>query len=207
MERSALGAAATPEPVAETKGTRTRQRLLDLAIERFGSQGHRATSVSEIARAAGLTQAAVYAYFDNKDSLFVSAVDADATSLVIDAHDALTGTPVREIPQTFLVNLYLRLDDHPLARRVLAGQEPEVLPRLIDLPAIRMATRLIVQDMQAGQEAGEVRRDIDPAVLGDGVEAMILSLLLATVQSDGLYTPRYQDGVYAAFDAMLKPAP
>ena len=47
---------------------------------------------------------------------------------------------------------------------------------------------------------------VDAAVLCDGVEAMILSLLLATVQSDGLYTPRYQDGVYAAFDAMLKPS-
>ena len=179
--------------------------MLDLAIERFGSQGHRVTSVSEIARAAGLTQAAVYAYFDNKDSLFVSAVDADATSLVIDAHDAVAGTPILELLQAFLVNLYLRLPDHPLARRVLNGQEPEVLPRLIDLPAIRMATRLIVADMRSGQEAGDVRTDIDATVLGDGVEAMILSLLLATVQSDGLYTPRYQEGVYAAFDAMLKP--
>ena len=193
------------EDIVGTKGARTRQRLLELAIERFGSQGHRATSVSEIARAAGLTQAAVYAYFDNKDSLFVSAVDADATSLVIDAHDAVAGTPIRGLLQEFLVNLYLRLPEHPLARRVLAGQEPEVLPRLIDLPAIRMATRLIVEDIRVGQETGEVRTDVDATVLGDGVEAMILSLLLATVQSEGLYTPRYQNGVYAAFDAMLKP--
>jgi AcrR family transcriptional regulator len=202
MQMSDLGADGAADT---TKGGRTRQRLLELAIERFGSQGHRGTSVSEIARAAGLTQAAVYAYFDSKDSLFVSAVDTDATSLVIDAHDALAGTPIRELLQAFLVNLYVRLPDHPLARRVLAGQEPEVLPRLIDLPAIRMATRLIVQDVRAGQAAGEVRTDIDAEVVGDGVEAMILSLLLATVQSDGLYTPRYQDGVNAAFDAMLKP--
>jgi len=199
-----LGTERAPDG-AESKGTRTRQRLLELAIERFGTQGLRATSVSEIARAAGLTQAAVYAYFDNKDSLFVSAVDADATSLVIAAHDAVAGTPVCKIPQAFLVGLYVRLPEHPLARRVLAGQEPEVLPRLIDLPAIHMASRLIVEDMRAGQERGEVRTDIDASLVGDGVEAMILSLLLATVQSDGLYTPRYQDGVYAVFDAMLKP--
>ncbi len=161
--------------------------------------------MSAIARAAGLTQAAVYAYFDNKESLFVAAVDADATSLVIDAHDAVAGTPIRQLLQAFLVRLYVRLPDHPLARRVLNGQEPEVLPRLIDLPAIRMATSLIVEDMRVGQAVGEVRTDIDAAVVGDGVEAMILSLLLATVQSEGLYTPRYQAGVEAAFDAMLKP--
>ena len=46
-------------------------------------QGYRTTSVSEIARAAGLTQATAYAYFDNKESLFVAAVDVDA----IDAGD------------------------------------------------------------------------------------------------------------------------
>ena len=51
--------------------------------------------------------------------------------------------------------------DHPLARRVLAGLEPEVLPRLIDLPAIRLATDLIVDDIRASQEAGLVRDDID----------------------------------------------
>lgn len=202
MQLSDLEAGAPDEG---TKGGRTRQRLLELAIARFGSQGHRATSVSEIARAAGLTQAAVYAYFDNKEALFVAAVDADATALVITAHDAVAGTPVRELLQAFLVNLYVRLPEHPLARRVLAGQEPEVLPRLIDLPAIRMATRLIVDDVRAGQDRGEVRTDIDAEVVGDGVEAMILSLLLATVQSNGLYTPRYQGGVNAAFDAMLKP--
>ena len=64
---------------AATKGERTRQRLLALAIEHFGDRGYRATSVSEIARAAGVTQATAYAYFDNKESLFVAAVDDDAT--------------------------------------------------------------------------------------------------------------------------------
>ena len=48
----------TDDAEPATKGERTRRRLLELAIERFGERGYRATSVSEIARAAGLTQAA-----------------------------------------------------------------------------------------------------------------------------------------------------
>ena len=68
-----------------TKGERTRLRLLELAIERFGERGYRATSVSEIARAAGLTQAAAYAYFPSKEALFDAAVDADAAPLVEEA--------------------------------------------------------------------------------------------------------------------------
>ena len=47
--------------MTETKGERTRRRLLELAVRRFADEGYRATSVSAIARDAGITQAAVYA--------------------------------------------------------------------------------------------------------------------------------------------------
>jgi len=195
--------AVAPGPV--TKGERTRQRLLELAIEHFGRQGYRTTSVSEIARAAGLTQATAYAYFDNKESLFVAALDVDASTLVTEAHRALTGVPAREKLVAYLVELYDGLERRPLARRVLAGLEPEVLPHLIDLPAIRLATDLMVNDLRASQDLGLVRGDIDVAAVGIGVEAMILSMLIGAVQSGGVFNPRYQTGVVAAFEAMLKP--
>jgi len=188
-----------------TKGERTRRRLLALAIEHFGASGYRSTSVSEIARAAGVTQATAYAYFDNKESLFVAALDVDASTLVTEAHRALTGVPAREKLVAYLVELYDGLERRPLARRVLAGLEPEVLPHLIDLPAIRLATDLMVNDLRASQDLGLVRSDIDVAAVGIGVEAMILSMLIGAVQSGGVFNPRYQTGVVAAFEAMLKP--
>jgi TetR/AcrR family transcriptional regulator len=190
---------------AATKGERTRLRLLELAIEHFGRQGYRTTSVSEIARAAGLTQATAYAYFDNKESLFVAALDIDATALVTEAHQALAGVPVREKLLGYLIHLYEGLEHRPLARRVLAGLEPEVLPHLIDLPAIRLATDFMVSDIRAGQKAGLVRDDIDAAQVGIGVEAMILGLLIGAVQSGGIFNPRYESGVGAAFEAILAP--
>lgn len=204
-----LGVDVGPEPEVAagpvTKGERTRQRLLELAIEHFGRQGYRTTSVSEIARAAGLTQATAYAYFDNKESLFVAALDVDASTLVTEAHRALTGVPVREKLVAYLVELYDGLERRPLARRVLAGLEPEVLPHLIDLPAIRLATDLMVNDIRASQDVGLVRNDIDAAAVGIGVEAMILGMLIGAVQSGGVFNPRYQGGVVAAFEAMLRP--
>jgi len=196
-------AVVAPGPV--TKGERTRQRLLELAIDHFGRQGYRTTSVSEIARAAGLTQATAYAYFDNKESLFVAALDVDASTLVTEAHQALAGVPVREKLVAYLVELYDGLERRPLARRVLAGLEPEVLPHLIDLPAIRLATDLMVTDIQSSQQAGLVRDDIDAAAVGIGMEAMILGMLIGAVQCGGIFNPRYQGGVEAAFEAILKP--
>ena len=60
------------------RGTGPAERLLELAVGRFAADGYRRTSVSDIARDADLTPAAVYAYFANKEALFQAAVDADA---------------------------------------------------------------------------------------------------------------------------------
>ena len=47
--------------LAPGKGERTRARLLEIAIRRFAADGFRRTSVSDIAREAGLSPAAAYA--------------------------------------------------------------------------------------------------------------------------------------------------
>lgn len=190
---------------AETKGERTRRRLLELAIERFGARGYRATSVSEIARLAGVTQAATYAYFASKEDLFVAAVDADAEGLINDAHEQVEDTPIRLLFPSFIVMLIAGLDQHPLARRVLSGQEPEAVRRLRDLPALRHFADLVEEQMREAQARGEIRGDIDPAILIGGIEAIVVALLYSSVQSGGEASPRAQVGVVEAFDALLRP--
>ncbi|MCC5950840.1 MAG: TetR/AcrR family transcriptional regulator [Acidimicrobiia bacterium] len=194
-------------PTTETKGERTRRTLLELAIDRFGRRGYRATSVSEIARAAGLTQAAVYAYFANKEDLFDAAVDADAEALLRGARTQVEDVPVTSLVPAFLISVFGLLEAHPLAQRVLAGQESEVMPRLVDLPAIRQFTAFVAEKLSDGQAAGAVRSDIETDDLAAGMEALVLGLLFSLVQSGGVATPRHQRGVVAAFDAMVRPAP
>lgn len=188
-----------------SKGERTRRRLLELAIARFGDRGFRATSVSEIARAAGLSQAAVYAYFANKEELFVAAIDEDANTLIGESRAEVDGIPIDRLLPAYLVAFFARLDRHPLARRVLAGQEPEVIGRLLELPALQRWTALLEADLRLGQVEGTVRHDVDAHKLAAGVEALILSLLFATVQLGGLSNARHQTGVVEAFDALLRP--
>jgi AcrR family transcriptional regulator len=190
----------------ETKGERTRRRLLEIAIERFGSQGFRATSVSEIARAAGLTQAAVYAYFENKEQLFVAAVDADAEGAITDAAAGVAATPAAQLVPMVLVLLIGGLPNHPLAERVLAGKEPDTLPRLVDLPALRQLRALIADRVRAAQDDGEVRADIDPEQFADGAEAIILSLLMSVTVIGQATETRRQLGVLTIFDAALRPS-
>ncbi|HWV56926.1 MAG TPA: TetR/AcrR family transcriptional regulator, partial [Longimicrobiales bacterium] len=46
-----------------------RRRILDSALELFGRQGYSATSVRQIARAAGVSPSLLYNYFDGKETL------------------------------------------------------------------------------------------------------------------------------------------
>jgi AcrR family transcriptional regulator len=192
---------------ATTKGERTRRRLLALAVERFGERGFRAASVSEIARSAGLTQAAVYAYFDNKEALFKAAVDADASALIDDISGQIGDTDIRQLIPTVIVHAVATLPRHPLAQRVLEGKEPDEVARLGELHAIDRFSSLLASGFEAAQAAGEVRADFDPSVVADGVVALVLGLLFSTALSGGMPAgPRQIVGVVEAFDLMLRPA-
>jgi AcrR family transcriptional regulator len=189
----------------ETKGERTRQRILALAVDRFGTRGYRATSVSEIARAAGLTQAASYAYFDSKESLFAAAVDHDASALLADAWTAVNDESIDLLVPSLVTALMAGLDNHPLAARVLAGNEPDAVPRLVDLPALERFGERLAGVLREAQAEGRVRPDVDPAVVSGGIEALMLGVLFAWVQAKGTSKRRHVVGVTGAFGLMLCP--
>ncbi len=203
----ASGPVLASQPATEdtrTKGERTRQRLLDLAVDRFGHNGYRGTSVSEIARSAGLTQAAVYAYFPNKEALFQAAVDADAASLVRRTRTDCEGTDVHLLVPTLLLTLLGHLPEHPLANRVLAGQERDQLARLVNLPALGELATWIAAEVGAAQREGKARTDIDARVFADGAETMLLGLLMSVIQVGGSTEQRRQLGVLTVWDKMLR---
>src|SRR5438874_12738607 len=103
------------------KGARTRQALLDAAVARFGRDGYRGTSVAEIARDARLSGTAVYAYFPNKEALFIAAVDEDAAAVIEEGLTSLTADlDVHRWRQTLIFTLVAAVGRHALARRVLA---------------------------------------------------------------------------------------
>src|SRR2546421_264852 len=66
--------------MALRKGEQTREAILWAAIVRFGRDGYRSTAVADIARDAAVSGTLAYAYFPNKEALFLAAVDEDAAA-------------------------------------------------------------------------------------------------------------------------------
>lgn len=197
---------STEEHRAATKGEATRAAILDAAIERFGRDGYRATSVAEIARQAGVSGTAAYAYFPNKEALFFAAVDEDAAGTIAEGLSHLVdgGGTVDDWRQGLLFTLLEALERHPLARRLLAGLEPEVTVRVLEIPALEEMRKAVAERLRADQVTGRVRADIDPPVIADGIVAIVLSLLMSVVQLGPEAAFPYASSVTAVFAAAVE---
>lgn len=201
------GADAGAPAAPEGKGAQTRRAILAAAIARFGRDGYRATSVADIARDAAVGGTVAYAYFPNKEALFFAAVDEDAAGVI---HEGLAtvldvpdGPDVRRWHDALIFTLVDAVARHPLARRLLAGLEPEVTMRVLEIPALTELRKACTELLRAGQAAGTVRPDIDPAVVGPGIVALMLSVLMSVTQLGSQAAVAYSHDVGAVFEAAL----
>src|SRR2546423_7309137 len=63
------------DPPTRRKRERTRERLLDAAVDVIRAKGFYKTTLEDVARRAGLTRGAIYGNFKNRDELFLAVVE------------------------------------------------------------------------------------------------------------------------------------
>jgi AcrR family transcriptional regulator len=194
---------AIGEPQTSGKGAQTRAAILTAAIDRFGRDGYRATSVADIARDAGVGGTVAYAYFPNKEALFLAAVDEDAAGVINEGLSTVLEGPAGLWRDTLVFTLVGSVERHPLARRLLAGLEPEVTARVLEIPALNELRKVCAERLRSEQAAGTVRPDIDAAAVGNGIVALVLSMLMSVVQLGPMATIGYSSDVSSVFEAAL----
>ena len=204
MKRTEAGGPFGPPPAsAESKGALTRRAVLEAAIVRFGREGFRSTSVAHIARDAGVGGTVPYAYFPNKEALFMAAVDEDAARLIGQVVPTALAEPIPDWPQRLIGAAVAALDDRPLARRILAGLEPEVTFRVLEIPALAELRKTAAERLRADQVAGRARSDIDASAVASGVVTIMLSLLMSVVQVGLEVATSYGDDVAAVLASAM----
>lgn len=187
-----------------TKGERTRQTVLDAAVVRFGRDGFGTTSVARIARDAGVSGSVAYTYFDDKEDLFLSALDQDASAVIADGMAVVSDRAGRPTwRRDLMLALVASLDRHLLARRVLANLEPQVTDRVVDIPALVELRAAVGDRLAAEQRVGLVRPDIDPVAVGTGLVAITLSLLMSTLQVGDRISGAYAAEIAAVLEAAI----
>lgn len=168
-----------------------REAILDAAVRVFARSGYHGARVSDIAREAGIAYGLVYHYFTNKEeilgaifeerwSTFLQAVDG------VSRRDTTTGDKLVSVA-ALILNAY-RL--HPEWVKVLV-LEIQRSSRFAEPGQIRAVTALmqsVARILRAGQEAGELRADLDPDVacyvfIG-ALELVVTSLVLDLIRVD-----------------------
>jgi AcrR family transcriptional regulator len=196
--------------VAHTKGEQTRQAILEAAIARFGRDGYRSTSIADIARDASVGSTLAYAYFPNKEALFLAAVDEDAAAVIQGGLSQVIADPdarADDWRNALLTTLVGAVDRHPLARRLLAGLEPDATVRVLEIPALAELRKACIERLRGEQASGSVRSDIDAVAVGNGMVSIILSLLMSVVQLGPGAAAVYGADVTAVFEAALDRTP
>ncbi len=86
----------------------TRERLLDAAQASFMKKGYAATSVEDIAEAAGYTRGAFYSNFRDKGQLLMELLRRDHARMQADLHSIIDDTATREEMEGRALALYSR---------------------------------------------------------------------------------------------------
>jgi AcrR family transcriptional regulator len=193
------------EPKTTPRGQERRAAIVQAAIPAFAQQGYRGASLASIAAAVNITQPGLLHHFPTKERLLQAVIDdllavlderdhancervhdelARGGLSVLDALSALVehNATTRELVQLFTVLTGEAVSrDHP-AHEHFAERYERVRQDLAG-------------EMRRGQEAGELRRDVDLEVI-----AQLLVAVLDGLQVQWLLDPEVD--MQRAFDAL-----
>jgi len=192
----------------------TRERILDAALDLFGTRGVDAVSLDEIARAVGVRKQTVLYWFDSKEALIDGVLEKVAAELVVVIDAAVRSAPDDPLDR---IDAVVRAVFRPAVRRpALLGLVREV-SRLNAAQADRLTQRIAplidraVSYLGAEMDAGRLRHG-DPrliaalgyaTVTGIATEPEVLGAVGWTANPAGLRALR--DELRAFLRAALQP--
>ena len=164
-EPSAVRASAHRRPYATllAKGEDRKQRILDVAQRLLARNGWRTTTLSQIAKEAGVTSAGLLHHFESKEQLLHAVLDArdaddaeHAYQHTGDLADAIASAAERFYRSPELVGTFAVL----MAENIAA--DAPLHDRLLD--RYRAAVEIIADRIRFGQSEARYRQDVNPVV-------------------------------------------
>jgi AcrR family transcriptional regulator len=163
--------------------------LLDVAVAVFNERGYEATSMEELAARLGVTKSAIYHHVPSKVELLRLALDRALDSLfaVTEEPGATTGRAIDRLEHVVRGSVRVLADELPFVTLLLRLRGNSEIERAA-LQRRREFDRFVTRLVRAAEHQGDVRPDVDPAVIS--------RLLFGTVNSltewyrpDGGLTP------------------
>lgn len=187
-----------------SKAKPVRERLLDAAegcLEQFGPQK---TSMEDVARAAGMSRATVYRYFENRDALLLGVASRQATAL---AGEATTYLAQFDNISDWLVEGLLftlrELPKRPVFASLVTSLDASAASNLLlgSSGLIQIGVKVLHPMFGNAKEQGLLREGVDIDMLIEWLLRVLWTYLNAPSQA-----ATDEDGMRKLFHMMLIPA-
>lgn len=156
------------------------ERAIQVGAALIADKGYAATTTREISRALGITNGTFYYYFASKEDLLVRICQHSLDRIIYETTKAIehAGTPLEKLMRLIRAHVFTMLSQQELHKtmvieiRALSGANLDaVVSRRDNYEA------LVLSVLAEAQEAGAIRRDTPPNVLG----LLLLNLLNWTI--------------------------
>ncbi|HEY4802073.1 MAG TPA: TetR/AcrR family transcriptional regulator [Paraburkholderia sp.] len=196
-----------------------RERLLASATQLFGEQGIAATTMAQIAEAAGVTSAMVHYYFTNREKLLDAVVEERLARSIAFVWESAERESARD-PHALVEELVARLFDvtsrmpwlPPLWLREIVNEGGLLRERMLKRLPVEQLQRFAARIGEA-QRDGSVNAELEAPLLFSSILALVM-LPLATSkiwQSTPGFPKIERDALHrhvsALLSAALRPAP
>ena len=160
-------------------GRRTvkREKILDAASVEIARSGYFRTTVSAVARRAGIADGTIYLYFKNKESVLVSIFERAMQRIIDDARPIVADRDLSAPAKIRrLVELHLSLVGMDRDMAVVIQVELRHSLHFLELfsrSRIREYLGLIAEVVEQGRKEGSFRQDTDPLFTAKAVFGLV----------------------------------
>lgn len=198
------GAAGEDAPAASVrrrrgsyaKGQARRQAIVDEALAVFSRTGFHSGSLREIAKRTGLTPAGVMHHFADKEELFAEVLRQRDEKVRAAAGDPAEHTLVEQAEKVVAYNQTSRGLTSLYAIVFAEATDPEHPSHEEFAERYRSGAAGAAELLRAGQDAGEIRRDIDPALAARLISAVMDGIQLQWLVDESVdMVPLFQEFV------------
>ncbi len=153
-------------------------RILDAATQLIVRYGYDKTTVSDVAREAGVSKGAIYLHYNSKEDVFVAAMEREMQRYATDFIARLQADPDAGSFGSIFKHVLGAMQNNALIT-ALYTQDLRVMGTLAkkNPEAFNMKEAVNTDLIRAMQAVGAVREDVDPAVVGRIINVMSYGLV------------------------------
>jgi TetR/AcrR family fatty acid metabolism transcriptional regulator len=148
----------------------TRERIINSAKTLFAEQGYQKTTIVDISKRAGLSEAALYDYFQGKEDLLLTIPDLWVSELVRDLEEQLFGVKGAVNKLRKYLWLYMRrVEQSPVDAKIVylfLKTNANFLNTEVYSNVKNFYTHL-VEIFEEGRKSGEMKADLNPRAARD----------------------------------------